>query len=456
MADISKIKINEQAPLNIKDAQGRADLLTLRGSHALTALGSAAWLNVVDEVTDGNLNPVTSNAVADAIAALGQALRFVGIATKQEGETEAQAVENQFPAASQTAGAVAICGAKEFICAGNPLSWHEFGDDVNLYLTKTEAAATYVKKALTIAGIDLNDDVTAAELKTALGLGAMAYANQASGSLSTVDSGSVVAGKAGEYNVSAQTVSVPKTYAALDVTPAGDVTVTKKTAGSVEYQKATSATLSGAAASEGQTANYTPAGTVSAPHITASVDLKETEVATVTNAGTAYELSDGDVTQAADTTSTFAKTGMLAALDEGDAECLVFTDAQTANAVTASGAITYTKQAFTAGALPTFSTKNVVIKTGSTASAALDNAPVFSGTGAVLSAELNYTPTAGTLVDAEYEAGFSGTKKSVTPTVATTENASVSQGKVTVGSDTFAVDFVRTAKTVTVDPIAKV
>ena len=455
MGDISKIKINEGAALNIKDATGRANMTTLLGGHDLAALGSAAWLNVVDEVTDGNLNPVTSNAVADAIAALGHALHFVGIVTKQEGETEAEAVERIYPAVSQTAGAVVICGNKEFICAGDPKTWHELGDE-SIYETSAHAAATFVAKTLTIAGIDLQDNITAAELKTALGLGAMAYADQASGSLSTVDSGSVVAGKAGEYNVSAQTVSVPKTYAALDVTPAGAVTVTKKTAGSVEYQKATSATLSGAAASEGQTANYTPAGTVSAPHITASVDLKETEVATVTDAGTAYELSDGDVTQAADTTSTFAKTGMLAALDAGDAECLVFTDAQTANAVTASGAITYTKQAFTAGALPTFSTKNVVIKTGSTASAALDNAPVFSGTGAVLSAELNYTPTAGTLVDAEYEAGFSGTEKSVTPTVATTENASVSQGKVTVGSDTFAVDFVRTAKTVTVDPIAKV
>lgn len=453
MADISKIKINSGEPLNIKDDIGRKNMATLLGSHGLTALGSAAWLNVVDEVTDGNLNPVTSNAVADAIAALGQALRFVGIATKQEGETEAQAVERAFPAASQTAGAVAICGAKEFICAGNPLSWHEFGDDVNLYLTKTEAAATYVKKALTIAGIDLNDDVTAAELKTALGLGAMAYADKASGSLSTVDSATVTAGKAGDYNVTDQTVDVPATFNTLDVTAAGTVSVTKSAGASVSYKKAIAPTIAGATATEEQVANYTPAGTVSKPNVNANLSLAESAVAIVTDGGTDYTLSDGGVEKAADSTSTFAKTGMLASLADDDTECLVFTDAQTANAVTASGAITYTKQTLS-GALPTFDTKNVVIKTGSSVSAELAAAPQFTGAGAILTATANYEDAEGEVTDAVYEAGFTGTDKSVTPTIKTSIAANVSQGKVTVASDTFNVALTKTAKTVTVTPDA--
>ena len=92
MADISKIKINEGEALNIKDALGRSNMTTLLGGHTLTGLGDAAWLNVVDSVADSNMNPVTSNAVYDAIQALGQALHFVGIATKQEGETEIEAV----------------------------------------------------------------------------------------------------------------------------------------------------------------------------------------------------------------------------------------------------------------------------------------------------------------------------------------------------------------------------
>ena len=452
MADISKIKINEGAALNIKDAQGRADLLTLRGTHALTALGSAAWLNVVDEVTDGNLNPVTSNAVADAITALGQALRFVGIATKQEGESEAQAVEREFPAASQTAGAVAICGAKEFICAGSPLAWNEFGD-VSAYETSAHAEATFVKKALTIAGIDLNDNITADELKTALGLGAMAYADKASGSLSTVDSATVTAGKAGDYNVTAQTVDVPATFNTLDVTAAGTVSVTKSAGASVSYKKATAPTIAGATATEEQVANYTPAGTVSKPNVNANLSLAESAVAVVTDAGTDYILSDGGVEKAADSTSTFAKTGMLASLADDDAECLVFTDAQTDNAVTASGAITYTKQTIS-GALPTFETKNVVIKTGSSVSAELATAPQFTGTGAILTATANYEDAEGEVTDAVYEAGFTGTGKSVTPTIKTSIAANVSQGKVTVASDTFNVALTKTAKTVTVTPDA--
>ena len=44
MADLSKIKVSNTV-YNIKDAQARADLLTLLGSHALEALKDAAWLD---------------------------------------------------------------------------------------------------------------------------------------------------------------------------------------------------------------------------------------------------------------------------------------------------------------------------------------------------------------------------------------------------------------------------
>ena len=42
MADISKIKLGEGDALNLKDAQGRANMTTLLGAHSLTALGDAA------------------------------------------------------------------------------------------------------------------------------------------------------------------------------------------------------------------------------------------------------------------------------------------------------------------------------------------------------------------------------------------------------------------------------
>jgi len=94
---------------------------------------------------------------------LGQALHFVGIAEKREGETEIQAVERTFPAASQKAGAVAICGSKEFICCGTPLAWREFGD-VSAYATKVELQAEEARAMAAEAGkLDLmpGDEYTA-------------------------------------------------------------------------------------------------------------------------------------------------------------------------------------------------------------------------------------------------------------------------------------------------------
>jgi len=452
MADISKIKILEGEALNIKDATARQDMTTLLGGETLKALGAAAWKAVAAGITDGETGLATGGQVYDAIQKIGKALHFVGIAEKKEGETELQAVERTYPAAAQMEGAIAICGTKEFICfkdkgaAAN--SWHEFGDE-GIWETKAHAEATYVPKTRTIAGVDLQDDITASEMKTALELKALAYKDNASGSINTVDTATVAAGKAGSYNVSAQTVTIPKTYNALDVTPAGTVGVTKTTGASVSYQTVDTVTVSGATATEGQTPNFTPAGTVSKPNVSASLDLKETSVATVTSSGTGYTITDGNVTKGTDSTSKFAKTGMLVALDETDTEMLCFTNATTADAVTASGSITYTKQTLS-GALPTFGSADVVIKTGSTAAASLDAAPTFTGSGAVLSASATTKAADATVTDAVYSGSFSGTSASVTPTVATTEDASVTAGSVTVASDTFDVTLNKTSKTVTV------
>ena len=46
----------------------------------------------------------------------------------------------------------------------------------------------YVEKTLTIAGIDLQDNITAAELQNALGLKKLAYKDSAKGTISTADS----------------------------------------------------------------------------------------------------------------------------------------------------------------------------------------------------------------------------------------------------------------------------
>ena len=88
------------------------------------------------------------------------------------------------------------------------------------------------------------------------------------------------------------------------------------------------------------------------------------------SAGTAYTITKGSVTKAADTSDTFAKVGIVAAIgaDGEDAETLVFSDAATADAVTASGGVTYVAPTLS-GALPTFGTAEVLTGVSATASA---------------------------------------------------------------------------------------
>lgn len=446
---MSKVNVNGSIYW-VKDA----DLRTI-----VSGFGDSVYKDVADQIAKGDVNLPTSGQVAqaieDAVKDLEGAMHFRGIVEKEDGETDAQALARAI--ATPKAGDVAIIkdNGKEYIYNGS--AWEEVGDQ-NIYLTKAEAEANYVKKTVTVAGKALNHNITVAELSgsDALNLKSLSHKDSATGTLSTIDSGTVDAAKPGEYNVSAQTASVPKTFDALDVTPAGTVAVTLNTGAAVSYNETKSVSVSGLTAAEGQSPNYTPAGSVSAPNINASLDLKEDSVATVTNAGTSYSLTDGAVDQAADTTSAFAKKTMKAVINATDTEQLDIlyvanTDSEFyGNAVTASGEVSYTKPVLS-GALPTFGTKDVVIKTNSTVSASLAAAPVFTGAGAVLSAEPHNDATDATVTDASYNGGFTGTAASVTPTIASREDISVTQGKVTVAEDTFDLAFTSTPKTITVE-----
>jgi len=365
----------------------------------LDVLGSAAWKNVATAVASAETGLTTGKQVYDAIQAIGHAVRFVGVAPLVSGKTAIESVEIAYPAASQEAGSVAVCDGSEFICykksGESEKTWDEFGN-ASVYLLKTEAQATYTPLTRTIAGVDLQDNVTAAELETALGLGALAKKASATGNVTTVDSAKVTAAKADTYAVSSQTVTIPDTYNALDVTPEGTVSITKSTGAAVAYDKVKAVSIASSAPAETETPNYTPAGTVSKPAIT--------------------------VTHAADTTSAFATSGITAAMDSTDTEMLVLSAASTGNAVTAVGAL----------------------------SAALDANPAFTGTGTMLKASATTESKNATVTDAVYTAAFTGTEASVTPTVLATRNATVTAGSVTVGSDEFTCNLTTSAKTVTV------
>jgi len=95
-------------------------------------------------------------------------------------------------------------------------------------------------------------------------------------------------GKAGEYSVAASEISVPATYDAIDVTPAGSVELTAGTAAAASYDKTSGVSIAATAPSDGQTATYTPAGSVTVTNVT--VTPSNVSVAKVTDAGTAYQL----------------------------------------------------------------------------------------------------------------------------------------------------------------------
>ena len=281
-------------------------------------------------------------------------------------------------------------------------------------------------------------------MQAALGLKTLAYKDNGSVKVTTIDSlNSFSTGKAGSYNVSSTPVSVPATYSALDVTPAGSVEITAGTAAAASYDKTTSVTISSAAATGDDTANYTPTGSVSVSNI--NITPSTVSVTKVTDAGTAYQLSAGSVSHATDTTSAFATEGVVASVGTGnDAETLILTTAGTSDAVTAVGAITYTDPTLS-GSLPTFGTENVVSGIASaTASAS------FSGDGAVISATPNQTSTAATVTQPTFTGSFTGTSKSVTPAVATTVSAAGTDGSVTVASETITPTATSTEKTVQV------
>ena len=410
---LSKVKFGNST-YYLKDADVRAILDTfgdiVTENKAVKIENGATGIPNADQVYD---------FVVQQVTAVGKALNLIAA-------TDHTAVE-----APRVGDFVVEADGSEWVYDGN--GWREVGSE-----------DAYVKKTFTIAGIDMQDNITVAELKQALELKALAFKDSGSVKVTTIDEfNSFSTGKAGEYSVSSTPVSVPATYTALDVTPAGSVELTAGTAAAASYDKTTGVTVATAAPADGQSATYTPAGKVTVTNVTVTPD--NVSVAKVTSAGEAYQLTAGNAVKAADTKSAFATEGVVASVGTGDdAETLIFTAAGTANAVTAAGDVTYTAPQLT-GSLPTFDTESVV-KGISSASADAS----FSGTGVMINATPTYTASDATMTQPTFTAAFEGTAKTVTPLVATTVNAAGTDGSVTVASESITPSATSTEKTINV------
>ena len=432
------------------------------------SFGSVVYKDVVTTFNAEGADIATEKAIADYIkdqvAGLQGAMHFVGVTGERtEGDTDLQVIAKFYATKGTTpkAGDVILIkdNSKEYICAvgGESATWEEVGDQV-IYLTIAKAAATYTPMTRTVAGKALDHDITVEELSgtDALNLKALAHKDSASGQVDIIDTiDNITVGKAGAYDVTGQTtVDVAQTFSALDVTPTGKVTVAAGKAASATYQKTTSATISATNATEDTPANYTPAGDVSLPNLTATVALTAESVDTVTDKGTAYTLTDGEVKKADDSASKFVKKGVSFSVNE-DEEALTLsyvanTDADFyGDAVTTVGAVSYTAPKLS-GSLPTFGTKEVAAKTGATATAAYDGKASFTGTGVVMSAALGYTADDAAVTQPTFTAEFAGDTKSVTPTAATTAAVAQAGGKITVAEQDTAITHTTKKATVTV------
>ena len=453
MADISKIKLANGTTVTLKDAQGRTNMNTLLGEHTLGALGTAAWEAVAAEVKEGATGLPNVAAVKSYVDSMIETIPEFDVVVVAEGGDLPVASADTFhkiylkKAEGSATGNVYV----EYITIRSgsegvyTYSWEKVRDtaiDISGKVDKTQ----------TIAGIALSSDISVEQLQTALGLGNLAYANTAKGSttLDTVDSITMkevtVAG-----NATVTFKAADATVTKANYTPAGQITGSAISGGSIDVTLKDSATATEATLS---TTTFTPAGniaakeggsfsalksasfgvsdegvqiegTISSPAI--ELTKEEAVVATGLTGGKVASFKEGAFTPAkiesgfytAGSAATwtgaeytapslgnaskanFASEGVVAAIDANDAECLTFTTATTSEAVTAQGTfsagnvnfgtfnggsatvIDTTKFSGGSKAADTFEANELqsisTTKVNNVSSAALANAPVFTG-----------------------------------------------------------------------------
>lgn len=278
MADnyISKIKLANGTTVLLKDAKGRADMETLLGEHALLALGDAAWKAVAAEVTGGGEALPTAEAVKSYVTSAVNKIHNFDVVIDADGSVATgpsvtASADTMYKIYLVPSGEAAAGEYIEYITIKSgdgetaTFKWEAIGS------TKTNLTG-YVPTSTTIAEIKLDHNITVAELQKALKLGAMAYADKASGSttIKTIDSITMkpvtVAG-----NATVTSKAADATLTKADYTPSGNIKIGDAvsseankvlTGGSIAVTLKDSNTPSNAVIAA--TTSYSPAGTISA------------------------------------------------------------------------------------------------------------------------------------------------------------------------------------------------
>ena len=155
---------NTTSGLTATDVQSAIDEVV--GGLGTAAAADIATTAIQVESTDDGLVSAEQVAafVAQEIAGLEGAMHFVGVITRQTGETDAQAIARVVTDPESGDVVVMSDNAKEYVYDGT--AWREVGDETE-----------FVKKTTTIAGVDLQDNITDSELRTALNVADGAQVN---------------------------------------------------------------------------------------------------------------------------------------------------------------------------------------------------------------------------------------------------------------------------------------
>lgn len=356
---LSKIKVGGVI-YDLKDAAAREELKTLLGNHAIEALGAAAWKAVAENISgEGLVDASVVKAYVDS--QVGQIHNFDVVidsdGTAATGPSVTASAATMYKIYLVPSAEAAAGGYIEYITIRSgaedayTYAWEAIG-------TTKVSLSGYVPTSTTIATIKLDHNITVAELQTALKLKALAYKDSASGTVAeqiisgVKASGTSTGALKGALGYTSTDVSATGSF-----TPAGTVSGTVVATGTVASEASSEATA--ATMTRG---DYTPAGDVSVTPVTGTVKAVKT-------VGTQAKFTEGKFTAATltKTDDTFAKAGIVAAMDATDTEMLVFSDASTgtASAITAFNGGSKAADEFTANTLPT--TEDTTVMTGASA-----------------------------------------------------------------------------------------
>lgn len=373
---------------NLKDAAATAKLKTLLGEQTVQELGAAAWKAVAANISgEGLVDASVVKAYVDS--QVGQIHNFdvvIDAAGTAAGPSVTASADTMYKIYLVPSDDAAAGGYIEYITIRSgaegayTYAWEAIGN------TKVSLTG-YVPTSTTIATIKLDHNITVAELQTALGLKAFAYAAKGT---ATVAAKTVSGVKA--TGISTGSITGAMAYTATEVASTGKVTATGSVTGDAIKGGSIAVTLKDAEAATAASVTaeaYKPAGSVTSNFVadadngvaiagtvskpTATVTPATATVQEMKDAGTAYSITEGSVEKAADTKSAFATEGVVASVDEAS-ETLTFAAAGTSQAVTASGAVDYTAPVLS-GKLPTFGA-SAALMTGATVEV---SQPTFTG-----------------------------------------------------------------------------